>query len=198
MVIGPFILPLLLGVVVWISGKFVSATEQIGQACMIATYALIPRILDTALRVGQAFFMDPASLNGQARVTLSAARFLDPDTTSAGLIAILSRFDVFTIWCTILIGIGISVVARIPRARGMIAAVIVWVIATLSRAVPGDSRGLIDRRAKKSAASHRRRGAFSIYRRRVTSWLDCAVLHRLALAADEERVVKQCGNYSRR
>jgi hypothetical protein len=128
---GALIMPLLVGVVLWIVGKFVDAKESIGAACMIAAYAFIPRILDSLLRVVQAFVLDPSSLNGQYRVSLSAARFLDPDVASPLLVGILGRIDLFTIWVTVLLAIGLSVVARIPRQRAAIAAIIVWVVGAL-------------------------------------------------------------------
>jgi len=129
--VGAIIMPLLVGVILWIVGKFVDAKESVGAACMIACYAFIPRILDSLLRVVQAFVMDPASLNGQYRVSLSAARFLDPDVASPVLVGLLSRIDLFTIWVTVLLAIGLSVVARIPRQKAAIAAIIVWVIGAL-------------------------------------------------------------------
>jgi hypothetical protein len=75
--------------------------------------------------------MDPASLNGQFRISLSPARFLDPDTSSAMTIALLSRLDVFTIWVTVLLAIGLSVTGRIPRSRAAIAAGLVWLLGSL-------------------------------------------------------------------
>ena len=126
-----FLMPLMVGVFLWIAGKFVGAKEDIGAACMIAAYSFIPRILDTILRIAQAFLLDPSALNGQYRVALSPARFLDPDTASQVSIALLGRIDVFTIWVTVLLAIGLSVVARIPRSRAAVAAAIVWFVGSL-------------------------------------------------------------------
>jgi hypothetical protein len=125
------VMPLAVGVVLWIVGKFFDAKESIGAACMIATYAFFPRILDSLLRLVQAFMMDPSSLNGQYRVSLSAARFLDPDVASPLVVNLLGRIDLFTIWVTVLLAIGLSVVARIPRQRAAMAAIIVWVVGAL-------------------------------------------------------------------
>lgn len=129
--LGALIMPMLVGVILWLAGKIVDAKEDIGAACMIAAYALIPRVLDSLLRVVQAFVLDPATLNGQYRVALSPARFLDPDVASPVMIALLGRIDLFTIWVTVLLAIGLAVVARIPRSRAAIAAVVVWVIGSL-------------------------------------------------------------------
>jgi hypothetical protein len=129
--IGAFIMPMVVGLFLWIVGKFFQAKEDIGAACMIAAYAFFPRLLDTLLRVVQAFMMDPSQLNGQYRVTLSAARFLNPDVSSPVIIGLLGRIDLFTIWITILLGIGLSVVARIPRSKAFTAAFLVWVLGSL-------------------------------------------------------------------
>jgi hypothetical protein len=53
-------------------------------------------------------------------------RFFDPETTSPALLALLGRIDVFTIWVTVLLVIGLSVTGKIPRAKAAIAGVIVW------------------------------------------------------------------------
>lgn len=122
------IAPLLTGVVLWIAGKFVDAKEDIKAACMIATYAFFPRLLESIISIAQGFLMDPASLNGRYRLTLGVGRFLNPDTVSPVLLAVVGRIDIFTIWVTVLLAIGLSVVARIPRSRAAIAAVVVWVV----------------------------------------------------------------------
>jgi hypothetical protein len=47
------------------------------------------------------------------------------------MLAVLGRVDVFTIWITILLGIGLSVTGKIPRSKAMIAAALVWAIGAL-------------------------------------------------------------------
>ncbi|MGI8510087.1 MAG: Yip1 family protein [Gemmatimonadaceae bacterium] len=122
------IAPLIVGVVLWIVGKFVDAKEDIKAACMIATYVFFPRIIEFLVNIAQGFLLDPASLNGHTRLSLGVGRFFDPDTVSPVLLAVVGRIDLFTIWVTVLLAIGLSVVARIPRSRAAIAAVTVWVI----------------------------------------------------------------------
>lgn len=129
--LAAFFVPMIVGLILWIVGKFFQAKESIGAACMIATYASFPRILDSLVRLVQAFTLDPSRVNGMASVSLSPARFLNPDAASPTLLALLSRFDLFTIWVTVLLAIGLAVVARIPKSRASIAAVIVWIVGTL-------------------------------------------------------------------
>lgn len=129
--LATFFVPLVVGVILWIAGKFVSAKEDIGQACMIATYAAFPRIIDSLLRLVQAFALDPSKVNGMASVSLSPARFLNPDAASPVMLSLLTRFDLFTIWATVLLAIGLAVVAKIPKSRAAMAATLVWVIGGL-------------------------------------------------------------------
>jgi hypothetical protein len=46
-------------------------------------------------------------------------------------LALLGRIDVFTIWVTILLAIGLSVTGKIPRSRAAIAAAVVWLVGAL-------------------------------------------------------------------
>ncbi|MEO7042123.1 MAG: YIP1 family protein [Gemmatimonadaceae bacterium] len=126
-----FFMPLVVGVILWIVGKMFSAKEDIGQACMIATYAAFPRVLASLLLLIQAFLMDPSKVNGMASISIGPARFFDPDATSPAILAVLGRFDLFTIWVTVLLAIGLAVVARIPKSRAAMAALLVWVIGSL-------------------------------------------------------------------
>jgi hypothetical protein len=119
------------GLFLWLCGKLVDAKQTLAAALMVASYSFTPRVLESLVKAVQALFMDPASLNGNFRISLSPARFLDPDTASPLAIAVLSRFDVFTIWVTILLAIGLSVTGKIPRRSAAIAAAIVWLLGAL-------------------------------------------------------------------
>ena len=121
----------LTGLVLWLVGKLVDAKETLAAALMVTAYAFVPRILEAVLVGVQGLLMDPASLDGQYRVKLGLARFFDPNTTPPAMLALLGRVDVFTIWVTVLLAIGLSVTGRIPRAKAAIAAVVVWIIGSL-------------------------------------------------------------------
>ena len=121
----------LVGLFLWLCGKLVDARQTLAAAIMVAAYSFTPRVLETLVKAVQALFMDPASLNGQFRISLSPARFLDPDVASPLLIAVLGRLDVFTIWVTVLLAIGLSVTGKIPRRRAAIAAGLVWLLGAL-------------------------------------------------------------------
>jgi Yip1 domain. len=121
----------LTGLVLWIVGKFFEAKQTLGAAIMVASYAFVPRIVEGVLNGVQALLLDPATLNGRFRLSLGLGRFLDPDTASPVLLALLGRVDVFSIWITVLLAIGLAVTGKIPRSRAAIAGVLVWVIGAL-------------------------------------------------------------------
>ena len=116
------------GLCTWLAGKLVDATQSFHAALIVGVYAHAPRILDQVLHGIQALLLDPAWFNGRFRYTLGVGRFLDPDTTSPLVIALLGRIDVITIWITALVAIGLSVTGRIPLRRAAVAAAIVWML----------------------------------------------------------------------
>lgn len=121
----------LTGLALWLCGKLVEATEPLSAAVMVAAYAFLPRILEGILVGVQGLIVDPASLTGRFQLSLGLGRFLDPDTASPVLLALLGRVDLFTIWVTVLLAIGLSVTGRIPRSRAAMAAALVWVLGAL-------------------------------------------------------------------
>ena len=129
--VGPPVAIFVVGLISWIAGKFVDAKQTFGAALMVAAYAFIPRVIGGIAAGVQGLLMDPASLDSQYRISLGPARFLDPDSASPVLLAVVGRLDVFTIWVTVLLVIGLSVTGRISRRKAAIAGVIVWMIGAL-------------------------------------------------------------------
>ena len=120
----------------WLSGKIVGAKESFAAATMVVSYAFVPRLLEGILNGVQGMLRSPDSLNGMMRLKIGPTFFMDPDTASPLLLALLGRVDVFTIWATVLIAIGLSVTGKIPRSQAAVAAVIVWVIGALPTLIP--------------------------------------------------------------
>jgi hypothetical protein len=129
--IGTPVTIFLVGLVLWVVGKGVDAKQTVGAAIMVASYAYVPRVVEGIVGGIQGLLMDPAKLNGRYALSLGAGRFLDPDTASPLLLAIVGRLDLFTIWVTVLLVIGLSVTGKIPRQKAAIAGVIVWIVGAL-------------------------------------------------------------------
>jgi len=131
----------LTGLVLWLVGKLFGARQTLAAAIMVAAYAYVPRILENILNGVQGLLMDPASLDGRYRISLGLARFLDPAATSPMLLALLGRIDLFTIWVTVLLAIGLAVTSRIPRSKAALAALLVWIIGALPAVVQAARQG---------------------------------------------------------
>jgi hypothetical protein len=125
-----------IGVTTWVAGKLVDAKQTFSAALVVGAYAYAPRIIDAVLQGLQGLFLDPADLDGRFRLSLGVGRFLDPDTTSPLLLAVVGRADLITIWITVLIAIGLCVTGRISLGKAAIAAAIVWLIGGLPLILP--------------------------------------------------------------
>lgn len=119
------------GLVLWVVGKLFDAKESVAAAMMIATYAEVPRIVQILTNAAQGLVLSPEKLNSLNSVGFNIARFMDPDAASPLTIAFASRVDLFTIWVTVLLAIGLHVVGKIPKQQAAIAAAIMWVVGAL-------------------------------------------------------------------
>jgi Yip1 domain len=125
------------GLVLWAVGKLFDAKESVAAAIMVATYAEIPRIVQILTNAAQGLFMSPEKLNSINSVSFSLARFVNPDSGSPVMIALASRVDLFTIWVTVLLAIGLHVVGKIPKQQAAIVAAITWVVGALPAVFQG-------------------------------------------------------------
>jgi hypothetical protein len=120
--IGVFIM----GILLWIGGKLVGSVASIGAAVMVATYAMVPRLVLSLLAGVQGLLMDPNSITSRYSVTASLARFLDPNTTNPTLLKIAGQIDPFAIWSAVLLAIGLRVVGRVSTGKAAAIAGVVW------------------------------------------------------------------------
>lgn len=121
---------LITGVLLWLFAKLFDAKVIFAAAMMIATYSLVPRLIELVLSALQGLFLPPEAITSRYSVTLGIGRFLSPDTNPL-VLTLLGGIDVFTIWTLVLMAIGLSVVARVPMARAAGAAVAVWFVGLL-------------------------------------------------------------------
>lgn len=122
-----FVIPLLLGLALWIVGKFVGARQTLEAACLVAVYAMYPRILEGLTNLLQAALLNADRLTSHYALQLGPARFVDPDAHPV-LIALLGRVDLITLWCTVLLALGLSITGKVELKKGAIAAAIVWLL----------------------------------------------------------------------
>jgi hypothetical protein len=134
-IIGAFLFTpvtlLALGVVIWIVGKFFDTKQTLGAAVTVAIFSYIPRVVEGIGNRVQGMFVDTSTIDSRYSLSLGVGRFLDPDTTSPILLGLVGRVDVFTIWVTILIAIGLAVTGKISRGKAAVAAAVVWLVGAL-------------------------------------------------------------------
>jgi len=126
----PFVI-VIVGFMTWLVAKFVDSKQTLGAALVVAAYSYVPRIIQTILNAVQGLVMKPDQLNSFFRLSFSPARFLDPDVASPVTLQLLSRFDVFTIWETVLLAIGVYVTGRVSKRQAVIAGILFWVVGTI-------------------------------------------------------------------
>lgn len=132
---------ILVGLLLWVFGKLFGAVASVGSLIMVATYSQIVRLLQSILGILQGVFMDVTAMDSMHDVSFSLARFMDPETSSAAVVMAAARVEVFTIWATVLLAIGLNVIGKVPKASAYIAAFLVWVIAALPQVLPALLRG---------------------------------------------------------
>lgn len=124
-----FVSVFLLGLGIWVIGKFFDAKANLAQAMVIATFASFPKIVDLILASVLGMTMGTDNITSMYAATPSAARFAGEQAPS--VLAVMSRISIGTIWATVLIGIGLHVIGRIEKGKAFTAAAILWVLATI-------------------------------------------------------------------
>lgn len=125
-----FVIPLLLGVILWLVAKGAGSVATLGSAVVVAVFAYFPRLVEWVVTAVLALFTPEEDILSRYHVTLGLGRFVDPATSPVAL-ALLGRIDLFTIWVTVLLAIGIRIVGRIGTVPAAIVAVLVWIIGAL-------------------------------------------------------------------
>lgn len=129
--IGTPIMMLLLGGIIWIVSRVLGKALSYSQGATVAAFAMFPRLVESVVSAVQALLMDEQDLNSRYTVSLGAGRFFDHETANPVVLALLGRIDVFTIWVTILIAIGIKVMGRASTGQAVAGAALVWLVGAI-------------------------------------------------------------------
>ena len=120
-----------LGCVSWLVGKLFDSKQTFQAGLVVAAWSYMPRIIGALLGGVQGLLMDPAKLTGQLSISLSPARYMDPETPNQLLYQFLGRFDLITIWVTVLLAIGLHVTGKVPKGRAAVFGVVIWLVGAL-------------------------------------------------------------------
>jgi hypothetical protein len=127
-IVGVPVLLLIGAFVLWIVGRFIMGGElAFGTSLLIISFSWFPRIIGSIIGVIEGLTMDVARMTSPYQLTISAARFFDPAGMSDGLYQLLGGIDLFAIWGTVLVVIGLIQAARLDKTKATVAAVILFV-----------------------------------------------------------------------
>ena len=122
---------IVVGFMTWLVAKLVDARQTLHAAMVVAAYAFVPRVIQFIANAVQGLVLRADQLNGVVKLSFSPARFLDPATANPILIQVLNRFDLFTIWVTVLLAIGVYVTGRVTKNQAAIAGVLFWIVGAI-------------------------------------------------------------------
>ena len=128
---------LLLGLVVWAVARFFGTGMGYQRGAAIASFAMFPRLIEGVTNAAQALLMDQGKLTSLHSLKLGASRFLDPSQSNGIVLALLGRIDLFTLWVTALIAVGIREMTSLGTARAALAAALVWVVGAIPALMQG-------------------------------------------------------------
>lgn len=124
------------GFLLFLACKLSPAKLRYGQTVMIATLAIVPRLVGQLLMAVQGIFADPQSITSMYSASLGVARFMDPKTASPAMMGIASNIDIFGIWQLVLFAIGVSVMGRVSRGSGAFTAILAWAVGLAGALIP--------------------------------------------------------------
>lgn len=131
---------LVLGLVLWVVGKLVDAEQPLRAAFLVIVFSFMPRVLEAIVTALQAFVIDVSTIRSIYGVSLSPARFMDPESPLAMLV-LASRLSPFIIWSYAIVAIGLAITGRITIAKATLAAVVLWLIGALPAVLPALTAG---------------------------------------------------------
>ena len=140
-IVGTPIILLMVAVSVWLSSKIIGGAINFAQGLTIACFAMFPRLLEGVTTAAQALVLDESALTGRFAVSFGPGRFFDPDTANAAFLALIGRLDLFTLWVTVLVMMGIKVIGKRPTDQAAMAAAIVWLLGALPTVIPALLQG---------------------------------------------------------
>lgn len=129
-VIGMPIVLLVLGFCVFLMSKILGGELAVGGGLMIASFAYLPKALEMLLITVQSLVLDTSTWTGKYQWSLGVGRFMDPSGPQ-GMYNLLGRVDVFTIWVTILIAIGLQYAGKVPKQKAYIGAAVIWLLGAI-------------------------------------------------------------------
>lgn len=145
--IGPvitIIVFLIIAGVLLLAVRLMGGEGDFRQAFSVTVYAWIPNVIQSIVFTIVILAKGATAINPQTFPTLvrSNLAFLVDMKTQPMAFALLSAFDIFTIWGVVLLIIGFAYVGRISKTKSAIIVLSLWFITILFKLVPAALQGL--------------------------------------------------------
>lgn len=126
LVIMPVVL-VLLGAGVWLMAKMFGGSLSFGGGVMVASFAYFPKTLEMLLITVQSFVRDTSAWSGRFQYSWGLGRFMD-SSGPQGWYNVLGRVDLFTLWVTLLVALGLIHVAKVEKSKAFAGAAVLWAL----------------------------------------------------------------------
>ena len=130
MIVLTAVAPLILGFILWLVGKMFGANQELGAAFRTGVFSYFPRLLAWPILAIQVMLLPEEKIRGFHSISLSAARFAEPDSTPQ-LLQLMMRLDLFVLWTTVILAIGLKVTGKISGDKAALAGFIMFLIGSL-------------------------------------------------------------------
>lgn len=128
-VVGSAVIPLIVGLLVWLVAKFGGATLGMAQGMVVGVFSMFPVIVEYILNAIQMAMRGDTDVTSAYNLSLGPARFMEGASQVA--LALVGHIDVFTIWMAFLIYLGVKVIGRTSSRTAVTVAVVMWLLGAL-------------------------------------------------------------------
>lgn len=128
LIIGVVVSAVLLGTINFGFG----GRAKFGSVFSMWMYAMLPSMVKTLLGIAVLLAgAAPESFNVKNYAPTNLGAFLSPTDTGPALYSLASSIDIVTIWCMVVMGIGLATVAGVKRGSGYISVFGWWILIVL-------------------------------------------------------------------
>lgn len=120
----------MVGLGVWFVSRIFGGELSLGGGLMVASFAYLPKSLEMLLVTVQGFVLDTSKVAGRYELSWGVGRFMQPGETQ-GLYNLLGRVDLFTLWVTILVAIGLVHAGKVEKTKAYMGAALLWVLGAI-------------------------------------------------------------------
>jgi hypothetical protein len=117
--------------VLLIVGRVLEIRTEFSRTMLIATYAAFTYLLAQVAGGVAVLLHGDAGLDLIRHVSFGPLRFVGHPEMNPVISAVLRRFELFTLWQTVLWGVGIAVIYRVSRMQAAATAGITWLLLAL-------------------------------------------------------------------